>query len=351
MKKLYTTSRYKRRHNRMLRKIQRRLHSRRITTLYKKRVSIANRKPYYVDDLKSTLNAPDDLRLMENTKDCLNFFTNLRSEKYLSQRNGNRFVSISLKDVKQIDYGSISILTAISDDLKFKKITLQGNFPIDIGCKQSIIGSGFLNHMYDPRGRAFPKAKKSELIFFEKGCGKLSIKDNIAISNTVKRVVEHLTGKFSQCLAVKSIILEICGNSIEWGGTDNRQWLLGVKYESDKVIFTVTDVGKGILETLHRKFRKALQDLFTGKSNAEILSGAFDQKYGSSTQEVNRNKGLPAVKYNFDNGSILNLKVLCNDVVLHFDDNSKSKTFGGKESQFKGTFYQWEMNKDCLNNL
>ena len=98
MKKLYTTSRYKRRHNRMLRKIQRRLHSRRITTLYKKRVSIANRKPYYVDDLKSTLNAPDDLRLMENTKDCLNFFTNLRSEKYLSQRNGNRFVSISLKD-------------------------------------------------------------------------------------------------------------------------------------------------------------------------------------------------------------------------------------------------------------
>lgn len=57
-------------------------------------------------------------------------------------------------------------------------------------------------------------------------------------------------------MSVKTIILEICGNSIEWSGTDNKQWLLGVKYESDRVIFTVTDVGKGILETLYRKFGK-----------------------------------------------------------------------------------------------
>ena len=137
--------------------------------------------------------------------------------------------------------------------------------------------------------------------------------------------MQHLTGEISQCKSIKTIILEICGNSIEWGGTANKQWLLGVKYETGKVIFTVTDVGKGILETLHRKFSLQLADKFTNKSNDEVLIGAFDQKYGSSSQEVNRNKGLPAVKFNFEQGIIGNLKVLTNNVILHFNDKLKDQ--------------------------
>lgn len=269
----------------------------------------------------------------------------------LSTTRGIQFVIMSLKKVSLIDYGTISILTAISDDLKSKKIILKGDFPENNNCKKAIIDSGFLSHMYDEKGKKFPQIEKSELIFFEKGSGKLSIKDNMAISRTVKNVVEHLTGELNQCLAVKTIILEICGNSIEWGGTHTKQWLLGVKYETDKVVFTVTDVGKGILETLHRKFHKILWDVFSRKTDLEILQGAFDQKYGSTTQEINRNKGLPAIKNSCEQDVIRNLKVLTNNVVLHFKSENCSQTFEKGKPRFRGTFYQWEMTSECINNM
>lgn len=314
----------------------------------KKRKSKTN---HHHEVIKPFVPAPSDLRLIENTERCLSFFRDLRSQDYLSHKGNLNFVIMSLKDVKFIDYGAISILTAISEDLKFNKIILKGDFPVDPNCKQFLIDSGFLNHMFDEHGKVFPKAERSELIFFEKGSGILLIKDNIAISNIVKNVIKHLTGELIQCLAVKSIILEICGNSIEWSGTKNRQWLLGVKYEPEKVIFTVTDVGKGILETLHRRFGAVLTDIFSIKSNSEILRGAFNEKYGSSTKEINRNKGLPAVKYNFDNAVIKNLKVLTNNVILHFDNEDLSKTFEKGAARFHGTFYQWVMTRDCINNI
>lgn len=301
--------------------------------------------------IKQPVFAPKDFRLIENTQECLLFFRNIRSEEYISQIKNVKLVRFSLKQIKRIDYGTISILTAISDDLKCKDIILQGDFPENEQCKQFIIDSGFLNHMFDEHNKSFPKAEKSDLIFFEKGCGILSQDDNIKISNLVKNVVNHLTGKAEYSLPVKTIILEICGNSIEWSGTYNKQWLLGVKYENDKVIFTLTDVGKGILETLYRKFNKWVYDAFTNKSDDEILKGAFEKKYGSATQKVNRNKGLPSIKANFEIGNILNLKVLTNNVILHFDNDTNSKSFAKGLPRFKGTFYQWEMTNDCINKI
>lgn len=359
MKKRFTTTKYKKRNtkhaadqlkSRLLSKAKKKYKNRLKSgkPLKKKERKFKIRKN---EDIKPVVYAPSDLRLIENTSECLSFFRDLRSDEYLSHRRNVRFVIMSLKGVTEIDYGAISILTAISDDLKFKKIILKGDFPDNPECKKFVIDSGYLSHMVDDHGKPFPKAEKSELIFFEKGCGKLSLKDNMAISNTVKNVVLHLTGELKQCLAVKTIVLEICGNSIEWGGTENKQWLLGVQYKPNNVVFTVTDVGRGILDTLHRRFAKILTDTFSNKSNAEILSGAFSQKYGSSTKEVNRNKGLPSVKYNFEQNMISKLKVLTNNVILQFDNESLSKTFEKGKPRFRGTFYQWEMTGECINNI
>lgn len=352
MKKLFSTTEYKKRNSQRAKK----LFKRKIASK-EKRKAIRRLESGYGEVKNKRIKgklfdnevvvAPKDFRLIENTQECLLFFRNIRSDNYISQIKKVKLVRFSLKQIEQIDYGTISILTAISDDLKFKNIILQGDFPQNEQCKKFIIESGFLNHMFDERNKPFPKAEKSELIFFEKGCGVLSHEDNVKISNLVKQVVSHLTGKSEYSLSVKTIILEICGNSIEWSGTDNKQWLLGVQYETSKVVFTVTDVGKGILETLYRKFTKRFFDAF--KSNDEILKGAFDKKYGSATKKANRNKGLPSVKANFEAGNILNLKVLTNNVILHFDSDVNSKSFLKGSPRFKGTFYQWEMTKDCIN--
>ncbi len=352
MKKLYTTAKYKAYQKRRLLKIEKKVRKENLAIERAKR----NGKPkpkkkdkHQAHDIKLPVIAPSDLRLIENTHQCLEFFRDLRSLDFRSKRGKIQYVILSLKEVTQIDYGTISILTAIGDDLKFKGVIVKSFLPVNQQCKDYMIESGYLNNLYDDNGKPFPKAPKSELMFFEKGCGRLSEDESRKISLLIKKIVGHLTGVEQYCQPLRTIILEICGNSIEWSGTDNKQWLLGVKYRDDRVIFTVTDVGKGILESLYRRLTRKFFEAF--KSNDEILKGAFDKKYGSTTKEANRNKGLPAVKSNFNLGTITNLKVLTNNVILHFDNDSLSKEFEKGTPRFRGTFYQWEMTNDCLTKL
>lgn len=300
----------------------------------------------------STIYAPSDFRIIGNTTECLDFFRKLRHESSIITIRNTNIVKMSLKFVSQIDYGTISILTAIANDFKHNNVILRGDFPKDKDCKDFIIESGFLDRMYDNNNNPFHKSNKSDSIFFETGYGqKLSHKDNINISNLIKKIVFKLIGEEKHNPALKSIILEICGNSLEWSRKDNKQWLLGVKYESDKVVITITDVGNGILKTLHKKFSKTLTDIFTLKRNHEILMGAFEKKYGSTSQEVNRNKGLPSIKSAFENNTIRNLKVLTNNVILDFYNPKLSKSFKKGTPWFKGTFYQWEITRDCIEKI
>lgn len=303
------------------------------------------------EGIKQPIIAPNDFRLIENTPECLSFFRNMRSDEYVSSNKLTKFVKISLVKVTKIDYGTVSILTAIHDSLRIKGILLQGDLPKNEECKKFFIDSGFLNDMVDDKNRSFPKAQKSDLIFFEKGIDFLSNDNSEKISNLIKNAVRHLTGVSRHFLPIKSILLELCGNSIEWSGSENKQWLLGIQYEQEKVIFTVTDVGKGILATLYKSHGKKFRDFISLKSDDEVLKGAFDKKYGSVSQEVNRNKGLPSLKVNYEDGNITNLKVLTNNVILDFDNKNNSKAFPKGTARFKGTFYQWETNIWCINNF
>lgn len=297
------------------------------------------------------IHVPADFRLIDNTTECLEFFREIRSRKSINFFKNQKVIFMSLKYVELIDYAAISALISISMDLKARKIVLSGDYPDNPICKKFIIDSGFLNHMVDTNNKKFPVLTKSDFIFFEKGSGKLSKNDRKKISLLVKDVVGYLMGdEVTNLKPVKSIILEICANSIEHANTENKQWLLGVKYGKEEVTFTVSDVGRGILETLHRKFAKQLKDIFRFKPKHDIVLGAFERKYGSSTQEVNRNKGLPSVKANSDVGTIKNLVLLTNNVILHFEDGSKSKTLKSGTARFRGTLYQWKITKDCIIN-
>lgn len=355
MKKLFTTKEYKEFQRRKLLRIKKNRRTKRKFNSNQKRER--NKQSKLFQNFKKNpyaiplpIYAPNDFRLIDNTPACLQFFREIRAYENINYVNNQKQVYISLSDVEEIDYATISVLIAISDDLKSKKIGLQGDFPINVKCKNYIIESGFLLHMVDGRNRKFPNFGKSKFIFFEKGAGKLSREDNKKITEMIKDVVEHLTGQRKNIKPLKSILLEICGNSIEHGHTKNRQWLLGMKYVDNKVYFTVTDVGKGILETLFLTNGAIMNNLITFKSRLEILKGAFTQKYGSSTQEDNRNKGLPAIKKSSDSKMIKSLIVLTNNVILHFENEQRSFTFSSGTPRFKGTMYQWEINEECIIN-
>ena len=341
MKKLFTLSKYKKWHKNHLRKsgrkkAKRKNHKPTIKSLYStpKRKYTRPRKSFHkTGRRRSPIIAPIDLRLLENPEDCLQFFSQIRKKEAISTDGNYKYVEISIKGIKKIDYSTISILKAIGDELKYNKINLRGDFPIDENCMDLIEKSGFLNTMVNEFGQPFSKLTKSEMLFFEKGQGRFTDKDNRTISRVVKEIMIHLTGKDAYCQDIRTILLEICANSIEWSEAENKQWLLGVIYEEKKVIITITDVGKGIIKTLKIKFGKFMKDAFKMLTNDQILFGAFNQKYGSKSEKVNRNKGLPAIKSRFDQGKIQELKVLTNNAILHFDRMKDSRILKKRKLQ------------------
>ena len=106
------------------------------------------KKTYYGinDDLiniKQSVTAPRDFRLIHNIEECLSFFIKLRSDDIVSVFQNKKYIRIVLKSVQQIDYAAISILTAISDDLKSNNIFIIGDFPENKECKKFFLNQAF----------------------------------------------------------------------------------------------------------------------------------------------------------------------------------------------------------------
>lgn len=298
------------------------------------------------------LHAPSDFRLLDNTQECLRFFSKLRDVKKIVLYGGQKRKFVTLKYVEHIDYAAISVFKSIIEDLNNSHIIVRGDFPQDSDCRRDIVNSGFLEHLVDDRNRPFNVDTKSNIHMFKKGTGKMTEKDSRVLSDTIKEISAELTGRSLKCSMLKSLLLEICGNSIEWSrskDSDNARWQLGVIYEGDHVIITVADVGAGILGTLFTKFNKLLKSL--NKSDKDILYGAFLQKYGSNTKEINRNQGLRLVKRFHDDKCLIGLKVLTNNVLLDFDSPGQSVELSSAGITFSGTYYQWILDAQCINKI
>ena len=284
-------------------------------------------KPSKVASLSS------DFRIIENTETVikeLNHILNCRGRKQAEIR-----LHVNISDVVRFDIGA---LTCLLSTLRFTK-NYQGNEPNDPSCRKYFEDSGFLEWMRTIDGRKFPSASGNNLIF-EPGKDKTS---NAKVGQEIKKAIKYLTQKEGPFPPVYSIIQEICPNSIEHANTSNkdRNWLMGILYEKDKVCFVMVDKGQGILKTLKRSRAQQIGDAFNDE--IKILARAFEKKYQSASEDKNRNKGLPTIKHYCDLGYVNNMTVVTNSAMLNLSDNKLSKRLG---VEFAGTFYYWEITKD-----
>ena len=287
--------------------------------------------------------APNDFRFLQNTKECSVFFNRIRK----AGMSGIKRYKIDLSDVAHIDFASTMMLSAIGEELLDKGCSLSGNSPKRPECERYLREAGFFNKLFDKNGRRFPSANGSEFITVERGQYMLTKEHYKAFRNLIKHIRLHLTGNQQGKRIYSTIIKEICANSIEWSEAEKSQWTIGAKFEGDKVIIVILDLGKGILEKLYVDYWMHIKDLITFKTDAEVLYGAFEQKYGSSAQEANRNQGLPCVKAAYDEGHIKELKVVTNNSIIDFVTRKQS-LFSHHRSTFKGTLYSWRMDAACL---
>ncbi len=317
-------------------------HSRRIVLKAEGKPFVSVVRQYKHSRQKRTVmkNIPLLFEMLANHDNVIAFFNEL-----LSLRNDRKLKSVELdfRNIVAIDSSAICMLLSVIKELKNHNINVTGNYPEDMSCRKILIESGFLKHMKDANGRdinvEFPN------FISETGTNKTRNKD---ISSVVRRSIGFLTGTESRFQPAYTVAMEICSNSVEhaYVHVRHKHWLFSVFKKENCVAYTMTDTGIGILKTLHKKFQDEIKDLF--RSESAVLYRAFQRKYGSSTQQVNRNKGLPCVLDRFEKGLIKNLKVITNDVYLDFNCPNKEIPMS---HELSGVLFYWEIDADCLTKL
>ncbi|MDL2315069.1 hypothetical protein LJC16_02290 [Bacteroidales bacterium OttesenSCG-928-C19] len=296
------------------------------------------KNPYkYSPPKELTIKVESKFSLIEDSINVLGFVNTINR---VIKRKKNKLIKIDLSDVVKIDIGAIGLLLSKMNELSQKQFYAYGTLPKDAACKEIISESGFLEHMRDLKGNKIA-TKEHKSMIVNRGFDKTS---NTMVGEEIRKVVKHLTGEENTYRPIFSMVQEMCANSIEHANEENKNWLFSVYYKDDNnVCFTMTDIGHGILETLRRKATQIVSDIL--KSDVEVLDRAFDKKYASVTSDINRNKGLPKIKKTVINNFVNNLIVITNNVYLDFSNESNSKLLNKK---FNGTFYYWELNKNCI---
>ena len=288
------------------------------------------------------ISIPQNFQLFENRSEVIPFLSDL-----LEYRLNHRVktINLELQDIKFIDSGAICMLLRVVNHLALYQIRVQGDVPLDEKCKKVFIESGFLNYMKNEDG--LPYQINSPNLIVKAGKNTTGNKN---ISMAIKKSMEFLLSTPRRYQPAYTVAMEICSNSVEHAYTSHaKNWLLSVhQNDNNTVTFTMTDTGQGILKTLKKKFKREIEKVILNKNDCDIVFSAFQRKYGSSTEEINRNRGLPCILDKFNNGYISKLKVITNNVYLDFENQTNNKILN---KPFPGVLFSWVVNIDCINKF
>lgn len=243
-----------------------------------------------------------------------------------------------LTAVASIDITAICLFLSLINKLNTNGIGSRGNYPQDETAKGVLIDSGFSDIMQTAFKQLKTKKYKNQLYIV----GSKRV-DNIKIGKSVKEAVGYLTGTERHFQPIYTMLIEICSNSVEHANKKekDKNWVVSVSYEKDRVNFIVVDTGEGILRTIHRKLPELFYDkVFRG--DGKVLEDLLNKEYQSRTKEINRHKGLPKIKENFEAGYVDNMKILTNRVWY----DMASKTYEKTKNEYFGVLYSWSFTKD-----
>lgn len=298
--------------------------------------------PHYqhVPPLETIFNVPVDFSVTSNVDGVMTFINYVYQT--IQKISGAQVATFDLSAVKHIDNLAISILLALVNSISRKKCFVKGDSPLDEVARETFINSGFFEHVEMIQGKK-PNRKNDNNLMIEAGTDQTK---NKVVGNEIRKAMKYLTGKATPYRPAYSVIQEICCNSVEHANkeTINKNWLVSVFYEDNKIVFTMVDIGKGILGTLKKKMSQKVRDIVKFKDEVAMLYGAFTKQYQSSTWDINRNKGLPKIQDYHENGFISHLTVVTNNVILNFDRIGSHII----KTNFKGTFYTWTITKENI---
>jgi len=329
-----------RRRNEKLRQHNIRKNQRRISQLRSQKSTF---NPYFRKIKNFDLNVGTDFSLLETPLSVINIINQIDANK--KNESEIRRIKIDLSHIKRIDIGAITLLLGkVNEMSRFWNVEFWGNRPTEKSCDEFFTSSGFLDYMKDLSGRKFERRGENYIISI--GSDKTL---NEKVGKSIKNAMNFMTGDYVHYPPVFSIVQEMCSNSVEHANETHKNWLFGITHETNgsakEIIFTMTDIGKGILNTLKRNYGKKIIETMSNKGDDAILRRAFEKQYQSNTEDINRNRGLPLILDRFEKGYIKQLKVLTNNVFLDFENSDTSKVLN---KNLSGTFYYWKLDLNCV---
>lgn len=283
-----------------------------------------------------SIEVPEDFSIIENPEEMLSFF-----EELYANAKASRPVKLDLSSMKNLTPDSIVYMLSVFHYNKFVRgySGVQGNFPTDERCNHLLSESGFFDYVHVPGGRPIPKetdvlSTKSDTKVQAEMAGKV-------ISFSRERLGKHrdITSR-----AIYGTLIESMANTKHHAYANptahTKWWLIAVHDEEKKrVRFSFLDNGRGIPQTIRKRFKEKLVGSLLGAgSDADLLWSAMQGEFRSRTSQGYRGRGLPTIKDYAATGAVTDLKVISRRAFVDVSNNKRQDLDG----VFRGTLLSWD---------
>ena len=341
MKKLYTTSKFKRLNTKRSldaikknRKRKNKHGSFKPANNARPSGGMYNRQHYTPPPIVPII-APTNFSLIYNTEETLNYFHKAHKEL----KNKNRIL-FDISGVTTLTTDAIALQIAKIKDARFHLNSgILGNAPTDKNLKNLFSQSAFYEYV---NTRGVKPVNNKKLLIHE-------ITNNKVEPDKAKEAyllgLRHTFQNEEIFEPLYNILIEIMQNTNNHAGATRGKydWWLHVYNHPDsfKTSYTFLDLGVGIFESLPvQSFKRDFLELLGLKSNLELVPKLFAGEIKSRTARPERGKGIPQVYECSQHKAFETFFLISNDIYanLKTGENKIIKT------QFNGTLFYWELN-------
>lgn len=332
MKRLYSTSEWRRQQKIRTRRLERKQnadrHRRRLAPL---RTSGRDSSPYFRNS-EVRVSAPTVFSLVENLQESSKFVAKIRAAAADRSR-----IYVDLSRVTVVTPEAALSLIALVQRIADAGTRVRGRDPRDHRAKVALADCGFFEHVH-----------RSEPIEAKRHGSLTRLQGTTVDTSEIRRLVDIASleafGRVGALSATIATFGEALGNTQEHAGNkrlEERWWVSCWPDPGEKrVRFSALDLGKGILQSRKiRSIRRAMLRTVRLYGPSDLLRDILKGSIESGTGLLHRGYGLPKIAGYAREGRIARVTILTNSV---FCDMS-NQTFTAVDFQFAGTLISWEV--------
>lgn len=292
--------------------------------------------------------APEDFSIIDNSENVISFINGLRKDYH-----NKRKVFVNMRTVAKVTNESLCLLLSNMMLFRDNRIDFNGNYPSDNDACKVVMESGFLEQLYNKRGRNSINKVNSPIYTHSAHKSNADIADAIILSCS-----KFLWDVECNCSGVYNAFIELMANTIEHADEiegKQKWWVTATKdEENEKVTFSFVDYGRGIIKTLtnadQKRYKNIVEKLLAKWMGdeamllKEVLEGALTLSEKDGSQYGN---GLNSIYQDMEDGQLDNVVIISNNI---FADVKNGKYKKMNES-FPGTFICWEINKNTKHEV